>query len=64
MFNNYGIEIVFLAGRTKFKTPTGLEGKYSNPWQEVAWFTHGLGIGQSLTFARLNDVKSPEEVLV
>lgn len=48
LFRQHGVEIVLFPERIKFVTPTK---RKSSPWFSVAWFTHGLNIGQPLTFS-------------
>lgn len=51
LFSKYGVEIILLDKRINFKMPNkGWEGQAQFP---VAWFTHGLNIGQQLTFAHI-----------
>lgn len=47
LFRRNGVEVIFLPRRPKFTTPSG---KVGGSWFPVAWFTHGLNIGQALTF--------------
>lgn len=47
LFRTRGVEIIFLPRRINFETPSG---KQSGSWFMTAWFTHGLNIGQQMTF--------------
>jgi hypothetical protein len=47
LFATYGLEIIFFPNRVNFETPNG---KGSSAWFATAWFTHGLNIGQQLSF--------------
>lgn len=56
LFNRYGIEVILMDKRIDFKMPNkGWTGGGSH--FSVAWFTWGLGIGQTLTFATLDKPK-------
>lgn len=48
-FARYGIEVIQPMGRIFYKMP--VKGWDSNAQMPSAWFTYGLKIGQSLTFA-------------
>ncbi len=50
LFEEYGVEIIFLNKRINFKTPSG---KGSGSWFATAWFTHGLNIGKQINFAKI-----------
>jgi hypothetical protein len=54
LFRKHGIEIILLSKRITFETP---HKRKSSPWFATAWFTHGLNIGQQLTFSR-SDMKN------
>lgn len=53
LFERYGIEVILLNRRVNFKMPdkgyTGGGAQFP-----TAWFTFGLGIGKSLSFAKIN----------
>jgi len=52
LFEKHGVEVVFMNRRVNFKMPRkGLDG--AGAWFPTAWFTHGLGIGQQMTFAKI-----------
>jgi hypothetical protein len=51
MFQEYGVEVIFLDRRINFETPRRVVE--SSSWFATAWFTFGLGIGQQLSFAQL-----------
>lgn len=52
LFKKYGIEIILLNKRVNFKMPfKGYSG--GGAQFSVAWFTYGLGIGESLTFSKM-----------
>jgi hypothetical protein len=50
LYRRHGLEIIFLPRRVNFETPNG---KGSSSWFPVCWFTHGLHIGQQLTFSEV-----------
>jgi len=60
LFAGYGIEIILFDKRINFHQPSGAESK---SWFATAWFTHGLNIGQQLTFVRLVDDKQQAPLL-
>lgn len=47
LFRRNGLEVIFIPFRVDFETPSG---QGSSAWFATAWFTHGLGIGQQMTF--------------
>lgn len=51
LFKNYGLEVIFFDKRINFETPNQVEK--SSSWFATAWFTHGLNIGNQLTFEKL-----------
>lgn len=52
LFEKHGVEVVFMNRRINFKMPRkGLDG--AGAWFPTAWFTNGLGIGQQMTFAKI-----------
>lgn len=52
LFEKKGIEIILLNRRVNFKMPyKGLKG--GGAWFAVAWFTHGLNIGRSITYGKI-----------
>lgn len=50
LFDQNGIEIVFVDKRINFETP---DGTGEGSWFATAWFTHGLNIGKEMTFSSL-----------
>ncbi len=54
LYRQHGVEIVLLPKRINFVTP---HKRKSSSWFSTAWFTHGLNIGQQLTFSR-SDMKN------
>lgn len=48
LYRRHGLEVLILPRRVDFETPSG---KGSSSWFPVAWFTWGLELGSSLTFA-------------
>lgn len=53
LFGELGLEVILLDKRVNFKMPNkGFEG--GGAWFPVAWFTNGLRIGRTLTYAKLN----------
>lgn len=56
LFKKYGIEIILLNRRINF-IPLG-QNFNSVAWFAVAWFTHGLNIGQQLSFGEVPDIKT------
>jgi hypothetical protein len=54
LFNQYGVEFIFPDRRIPFETPNHKKrlkaGKKSSPQFQTVWVTHGLNIGQQLTF--------------
>jgi len=59
LFKKYGVEVILFDKRINFETPSGRGG---GSWFATAWFTHGLNIGNQLTFERLerDDVNDPQ----
>ena len=55
LYRQYGVEVIVLPKRVNFETPSG---NGSSAWFPTAWFTHGLNIGQQLTFATLKGGKA------
>lgn len=53
-FKKYGLEVILFDKRINFVTPSG---KGSGAWFAVAWFTNWLNIGQTLTFANLDETE-------
>lgn len=54
LFARHGVEVVFVARRINFKMPhKGWEGKGAQ--FPVCWVTHGLGIGQQMSYWGLDD---------
>jgi len=52
LYQEYGVEIILLNKRVNFKMPfKGYRG--SGAQFPVAWFTHGLGIGETITFGKI-----------
>lgn len=52
MFNQYGIEVIFVSPRINFKMPhKGWDG--GGAQFPTAWFTHGLNIGQQMSFTKV-----------
>ncbi len=53
LFEQHGLELILLDQRVNFKMPNkGWEG--GGAQFPVAWFTHGLGTGRTLTFGHLS----------
>ena len=50
LFKKYGVEVILFDRRINFETPSGVG---SGSWFATAWFTHGLNIGNQLTFESL-----------
>jgi hypothetical protein len=46
LYRAHGLEVILFPERVTFIMPN----KQGSPWFQVAWFTHGLGIGRQLTF--------------
>lgn len=55
LFHDHGVEVIFFPRRINFETPSK---KGSGSWFATAWFTHGLNIGQTLTFTGLKEAKT------
>jgi hypothetical protein len=51
LFAEHDIEVIFLNKRVNFKMPN--KGWHSSAQFPVAWFTWRLGIGQQMTFAKI-----------
>jgi hypothetical protein len=57
LFREFGTEVIFIFPRISFKMPNkGWDGK--GPQFATAWFTHGLGIGQQMSFV---EIRADEE---
>lgn len=57
MFDQFGIEVIFVSPRINFKMPRlgwGDGDHKSSATFATAWFTWGLYIGQQMTFAKIN----------
>ena len=50
LFKKYGLEVIFFDKRINFETP---DGTGNGAWFASAWFTNGLNIGKTLSFAKL-----------
>ena len=51
LFKEYGLEVILFDKRVNFETPNNVAN--SSSWFATAWFTHGLGVGQQLSFEQL-----------
>jgi len=51
LFKEYGLEVILFDKRVNFETPNNVAK--SSSWFATAWFTHGLGVGQQLSFEQL-----------
>ena len=52
LFMQHGLELILMNRRINFKMPNkGWDG--AGAWFPVAWFTHGLNIGQPITYANI-----------
>jgi hypothetical protein len=54
LFNDFGLEVIFLDKRINFRTPSG---NGSGAWFSTAWFTNGLNIGKQMTFAHIEELE-------
>jgi hypothetical protein len=62
LFERHGVEVILLRGRVDFKMPNkGWAGKGSQ--FSSAWFTHGLGIGDTLSYFDLRPHKPSRQRL-
>jgi hypothetical protein len=57
LFKTHGVEVIFLNRRINFETPSE-KGVKSCSWFATAWFTHGLQIGNQITFEDLPNKKT------
>ena len=58
LFKKFGAEVIFFDRRINFETPNKISN--SSAWFATAWFTHGLNIGQALTFTTLTGGRDNE----
>jgi len=64
IFQNNGVQILFLGSRIRFETPDGKKGKQSSPQFETAWFTNGMNLPNVLNYADMKDYQTKHSSVV
>jgi len=53
LYQQYGIQIINVYPRLRFKTPAGLEGKASSPHFASSWYTRGFNLPDRLIWRKV-----------